>query len=73
MTVIKNVAQMVLALPEFKSVNAANSTIVRPTVQANESAVLSLICPIYGRERLVDSCTVVNSTIAYATLCYPSP
>jgi len=47
MTVIKNVAQMVLALPEFKSVNAANSTIVRPTVQANESAVLSLKCLIY--------------------------
>ena len=70
MTAVKNAAQMVLALPEFKSVNAANSTIVRPTVQANESAVLSLICPIYGRERLVDSCTVVNSTIAYASNDY---
>jgi hypothetical protein len=47
MTAIKKVAQMVLALPEFKAVNAANSTIVRPTVQANESGVLSLKCFIY--------------------------
>jgi len=45
---IKNVGQMALALPEFKSVNAANYPFSSGTAEPTEYGPSALICTTFG-------------------------